>query len=129
MGGARFGLEEGVLLFALQGIACYLSLARTEALRRPQPLISLVLLSFLAAFVAHIAAFAVLGRLLPGEELRLVRRIIVALVWAGVCGLVGWRLARGWPVGMKPGAYGLFMGLLSGIAYAAFMGVAAALVE
>lgn len=125
MGGAQFGLLDGLLLLALQGIACFAALRIVDSTNLPgQALrwLGLTLASYSAAFVIHIIAFALLGQMLPEENLRPVRRLIVALVWALACGTTAFLLARRWRAASVPApALSLHTALCSALAYGLFI--------
>lgn len=128
MGGAQFGVLDGLLLQALQAAACAAALRLVIAAdRQPPPRawvtrwIGLTFASYGAAFILHIIAFALLGRLLPGEDLRPLRRLIVALVWAVTSGLTAAVLARRWDLPAR--RLGTAAACASAAAYAAFIGM------
>lgn len=125
----RFGPLDGLLQLALQALACYGALRL--ALRVPASgawlrWLGLTGLSFGAAFVLHIVAFAVLAQLLPGEPLRPLRRIIVAVVWTATCAGCAWLLGRRWQRGgfsAPPDTLAGWCALCSALAYGVFVGV------
>jgi hypothetical protein len=121
MGGARFGLLDGLLLLLLQGSGCWLALqlaARQGRLNARW--LALTAGSYAAAFIVHIAAFAILARLLPGEGLRGLRRLVVVIVWTAICALTAWLLARSWNV-EKPQLLVRLVALASAAAYGLFV--------
>jgi hypothetical protein len=124
----RFGPLDGLLQLALQALACYgaLRLAGPRgsgALRRWG---GLTLACLGCAFIVHIAAFAALARLLPGAELRPLRRISVAVVWTLTCSGCAWLLGRRWQLA-APAQLAGWCALCSGAAYGAFVGIEALL--
>lgn len=125
MGGARFGIADGLLLLALQAAACWLALRASGHAVSWRSWGLLTLLSFLAAFVLHIAAFALLGAALPGESLRWLRRGLVALVWGWTSAATGWLVLRSAPAPQRR-TLALWFGLATLAGYAVFMLVNAA---
>jgi hypothetical protein len=122
----RFGLGDGVILLALQMLAVLAALQlsrRFEALAASPELrwryaLLLGAYSYLAAFVAHILAFALIKRLAP--ELYAdpdARRPFVALAWALATFITARLACRG-----RLGNLGAALcGLLAAAAYYAFV--------
>jgi hypothetical protein len=122
MGGARFGLLDGLLLLALQLAASWAALRLAQAAAPPawQRTLGLAVASYGAAFAVHIGAFILLGRVLPGEPLHGLRRTLVALVWAAVCGIGALLFARRWKM-QTPRHLALLHAVASAAAYAVFI--------
>ena len=124
----RFGPLDGLLQLALQALACLAALrfAGWHAAGAWLRWTGLTLTCFGAAFVIHIVAFALLAHVLPGEALRPLRRMIVAVVWTATCVGCAWLLARRWQRGgyePTPAKLAGWCALCSALGYGAFVGM------